>query len=261
MTLLQYLLKLLNNDGSVSLGTMLRKGTAPPAILPGGCLYAGRTHGLASFPEIGKTTLSMLWMREIINADMPVIYLDWENTASGTADRMSALGFSPEKVDRYMHYFPFPDRTWLNEDDQAWLDKLLRKIRPALVVIDSMTDLLSAASVSESSPTGITGIWRDVFGPMTRRGSAVLILDHLAKAAKSDERSPRSSGAKLAKCDVQMRLDRENGESFNRDRGAVITLRLTKDRWGCLRPPPRWRVEVEDGQMTITPEQGGTDND
>ena len=69
----------------------------------------------------------------------------------------------------------------LTDDASSEFEELLEEIKPALVVIDSWINCISASRDRQNSSTDIAR-WTDAYPQRARvRGVAVLLLDHVPK--------------------------------------------------------------------------------
>lgn len=249
MNLRTILNSLAGNDSD--LASLIRQGVKPPAMLP--CnLYAARVHSLQAGPGVGKTTVALALCKILIEHQLKVIYVDYENGREPLADRCAALGMDADLVAKHFIY-----REQFDWVDERSFDRYMRKQRPSMVVIDSMTDALVANGVNEMSGHEVTAFMTKFITPIAHRhGSACLILDHLTKSSvgKSDERYARGSSVKLDQVDAAIRLElADKAQPFNRDHGTDLRCTVTKDRGGGLRLAELWRVEVDRGRITVRP--------
>jgi hypothetical protein len=116
----------------------------------------------------------------------------------------------------------------LSDDASAEFEELLEEIKPALVVIDSWINCISAAGLDENSSTDIAR-WTDAYPQRARvRGIASLLLDHVPKEGNT----ARGSGRKLDYVDAMWEL--RNPQKFDRETVGRIDMHLRKDREGWL---------------------------
>jgi hypothetical protein len=231
------------------LGAVMRTGVPEPELLVGGLLYRGAVHIINGQPEAGKTTVIAWWIRELFDAGLPVMYLDEESGVELMAEKLLAVGVTPDQVDKLLHYFPFPGRTWDDADLNA-LHEQLDHVRPALLVGDSMSAMLASADKDENVARDVRRFAQKVLvEPARQYGHAALITDHLAK--RNDPKDPhgRGSGDKLAAVDVTYRL--ESVSSFDRARSGVVRLICRKDRRGYIGRDKTWNIAVRTGDGRI----------
>lgn len=215
------------------LGGLVRDGVPPPQLLCGGLLYAGGLHSISGPPDSGKTTIALHWLLYHIRSGFTVAFLDEEGGAELVAEKLIALGATPEEA-ASIRYFPFPARAW-SAYDVIVLRELVDDIKPGIILWDSSAAFLSRAGLDENSATDVTRFWSQVLAPLAREhGAAVLVIDHDTKSSEPS-RFARGSGAKLAACDVAFKVGIV--QAFSRTANGVLRLAVTKDRRGWLH---RW---------------------
>ena len=186
------------------LAALVRDGVPPPDLLCGDLLYAGGLHSISGPPDCGKTTIALWWMLRHVRAGHPVVFLDEEGGAELIAEKLIALGATPEDAEM-IRYYPFPARAWAPYDVIV-LRELLDDIKPGIVLWDSSAAFLSRAGLDENSAADVTKFWAQVLTPVAREhGIAVLVIDHDTKNGEAS-RFARGSGAKLAATDVAFKV-------------------------------------------------------
>ncbi len=211
----------------IDLGEPIESGIEPPEMLVPEEIYAGRVHCIYSAGGTGKTFKALDLVRRVIDQDKPVLLLDLENGVRIMSERLRDLGADADQVRRHLYYYPFPSMP-LSDDASAEFEGLLEEIKPALVVIDSWINCISAAGLDENSSTDIA-CWTDAYPQRARvRGVAVLLLDHVPKEGNT----ARGSGRKLDYVDVMWEL--RNPQRFDRETVGRIDMHLRKDREGWL---------------------------
>jgi hypothetical protein len=211
----------------IDLGEPIASGMEPPDMLVPEELYAGRVHSIFAAGGAGKTFKALWLTKKVIDQGKPVLLLDLENGVRIISDRLRDLGADAEQVRRHLYYYPFPSMP-LSDDASAEFEELLAEVRPALVVVDSWINCISAAGLDENSATDIA-LWAEAYPQRARvRGIACLLLDHVPKEGGS----ARGSGRKLDYVDVMWEL--RNPQKFDRETVGRIDMHLRKDREGWL---------------------------
>jgi len=211
----------------IDLGEPIASGMEPPDMLVPEEIYAGRVHCIYSAGGTGKTFKALWLIKKVIDQGKPVLLLDLENGVRIISDRLRDLGVEAEQVRRHLYYFPFPSMP-LADDASAEFEELIEEIKPALIVVDSWINCLSAAGLDENSATDIAQ-WAEAYPQRARvRGIASLLLDHVPKEGGS----ARGSGRKLDYVDVMWEL--RNPQKFDRETVGRIDMHLRKDREGWL---------------------------
>jgi putative DNA primase/helicase len=225
----------------IDLGEPIESGIEPPEMLVEGELYAGRVHCIYSAGGTGKTFKALQLVKKVIDQDKPVLLLDLENGVRIISERLRDLGAKADQARQHLYYYPFPSMP-LSDDASAEFEELLEQIKPALVVIDSWINCISAAGLDENSSTDIAR-WTDAYPQRARvRGIASLLLDHVPKEGNT----ARGSGRKLDYVDAMWEL--RNPQKFDRETVGRIDMHLRKDREGWLPRALTFSVGVgEDG--------------
>jgi hypothetical protein len=242
----------------VSLASLVRDGVPPPDLLCGDLLYAAGLHSISGPPDCGKTTIALWWVLRHVRTGQPVVFLDEEGGAELAAEKLIALGATPEEAE-LIRYFPFPARAW-SAYDVIVLRELLDDLKPGVVLWDSSAAFLSRAGLDENSASDVTKFWAQVLTPIAREhGIAVLVIDHDTKNGEAS-RFARGSGAKLAATDVAFKVSIT--QAFDRTTNGVLRMQVTKDRRGWLHR--FWEIGVNTGNgmrivFTETAEDGAAE--
>jgi hypothetical protein len=211
----------------IDLGEPIESGIEAPEMLVSEELYAGRVHCIYSAGGTGKTFKALQLVKEAIDQGKAVLLLDLENGVRIISERLRDLGAEADQVRQFLYYYPFASMP-LSDEASAEFEELLEEVKPALVVIDSWINCISAAGLDENSSTDIAR-WTDAYPQRARvRGVAVLLLDHVPKEGGS----ARGSGRKLDYVDVMWEL--RNPQKFDRETVGRIDMHLRKDREGWL---------------------------
>ena len=215
----------------LSLASLVRDGVPPPDLLCGDLLYAAGLHSISGPPDCGKTTIALWWMLRHVRAGHPVVFLDEEGGAELVAEKLIALGATPEDAETDP-LLPVPRPQPGSAYDVIVLRELLDDLKPGIVLWDSSAAFLSRAGLDENSASDVTRFWAQVLTPIAREhGVAVLVIDHDAKNGEAS-RFARGSGAKLAATDVAFKVSIV--QAFDRTTNGVLHMQVTKDRRGWL---------------------------
>lgn len=192
-------------------------------------LYPGKMHVFQAEPSSGKTWIALIAVLEVLNLGGAVIYLDYEDTATGLVNRLLTLGASTKAIAERFHYGQPIGRH--GPAERVHLARLLDSLNPDLVVIDGVGEALSREGLSEDKAEDVLR-WMDLLPrPITRTGAAVLMLDHVAKDPEGRGRWARGSGAKLGAIDgasyqIKVKIP------FSRHRAGRVDFVVAKDRPG-----------------------------
>lgn len=204
-------------------------------------IYPGLVHDIHGESESGKSLVAQAVCAGLIKDGQEVVYLDFESGPGPMAQRMLAFGCTPEQIAALFIYVrPELNPYALTETDS--FRELLGR-RPALVVLDGVTDALVQFGASSKDNDEITKWHRYV--PRTiadRTKAAVLLIDHVIKDGESRGRFAIGGQAKLATIDGAS-YAAEIKEPIGKGMRGLIVLRIGKDRPGTIRPEcGQWRV-------------------
>jgi hypothetical protein len=204
-------------------------------------IYPGLVHDIHGESESGKSLVAQAICAGLILEGQEVIYLDFESGPGPMAQRMLAFGCSPEQImERFIYVRPELNPYALTETES--FRELLGR-RPALVVLDGVTDALVQFGAGSDSNDEITKWHRYV--PRTiadRTRAAIILIDHVVKSSESRGRFAIGGQAKLATIDGAS-YAAEIVEPIGKGMRGSIMLRVGKDRPGTIRPQcGAWRA-------------------
>lgn len=223
-----------NVRAPANVAAAMRGKQAPPEMLVEGWLVRGVLHWLYADAEAGKTWLALVWARDVMSAGHTVIWVDEELGLLDIAQRLLALGVPAEVAEAQMVYYPFPGWT-MNEDDREQWRNLLRAVQPSLVVIDTATDALANAGLSENDGADVTRWVKAFVEPATREHATTVVLDHTGRAdgARPGKHAVGSRG-KRAKAKVQYSMVAKT--RYDRSTVGKVLVELTKNTLGAVIP-------------------------
>lgn len=206
-----------------------------------GLIYPGLVHDFHGESESGKSLVAQAVCAGLIMDGQEVVYLDFESGPGPMAQRMLSFGLTPEQVmERFIYVRPELNPYALTETEAF---KTLLGRRPALVILDGVTDALVQFGASSKDNDEITKWHRYV--PRTiadRTKAAVILIDHVIKDGESRGRFAIGGQAKLATIDgASYAVEIE--EPIGKGMRGLIVLRIGKDRPGTIRPQcGAWRA-------------------
>ncbi|MBK6857970.1 MAG: AAA family ATPase [Microthrixaceae bacterium] len=103
-------------------------------------LYAGRVHAFNAESESGKSWLACAAAAERLTEGEHVIYLDFEDHATGIVGRLRALGVDRDAIIGRLHYVR-PDDP-IDPVAIAALERLLIDHQPTLAIVDGVTEVM-----------------------------------------------------------------------------------------------------------------------
>ena len=203
--------------------------------------------------------LALLAVVEGLEADRPVLFLDYEDSPRSIARRLLALGVSEERIVRHLVYIQ-PDGPFDVLAREA-VDELVGERGIRLAVIDSTGEALAAAGANPNSDDDVTRWFTQLPRHLERRlGLTVITVDHVPK---DQENAPAlyAIGSQRKRAAISGSLVKVVGlEPFARGKTGRMKLVVAKDRPGTF-PQGTTVAEVtvestEDGRevrITVAP--------
>lgn len=202
-----------------------------------------------------SVALGIPWMGRIpVTKQAAVIYVDEENNARNITRRLARMirGRNIDPEDLASVQLRYLSKNHLRLDAPRGLSTLRTEIethRPILVVLDS---LIRFHGADENSNTDIANVLGGIVQLATKHNSAFVILDHMRKPSKDDERFDsghrvRGAGDKAGICDGLWTLEGDR-ETDSR------TLSCRKNRWEDSLPQAlttKWRVSDDESAAWI----------
>jgi len=225
-----------------------RTGTESPGLLRRTdgryLLYEGRTHSLAGEPESGKSWLALLLASQAITEGLRVLWVDYEDTASGILGRLDALAIPEATILGGLFAYVRPEEPIAEKSGRGTpaifdFEEVLRT-RWDVVVLDGVTEAMVVEGFDPLSNADAAAWSRRIVKRFSSEGAAVLLLDHLSKPNPESGHGRYAIGAqhKLAGLTgAGFRLD--SVEPFRRAGSEPVDglarIVVTKDRPGHVR--------------------------
>ncbi len=195
--------------------------------------YSGRVNGIYGDPEAAKTWLAKKTCLEAIDTGRLAAVVDVDHNGQQlTIAHMLLLGARPADLanpDLFRYYEPDDD----SELRAAITDLVAR--RPAVVVLDSIGEMMPMLGVKSIDNDELTAALRTIASPPAGAGACVITIDHLPKSHEA-----RSTGFAIGGTAKKRALDGSFIYAEVRVQPAPgtvgkVTLRIEKDRPGELR--------------------------
>jgi DNA repair protein RadA/Sms len=138
----------------------------------GGGIVVGSVVLIGGDPGIGKSTISLQVSNHLTRQGHTVLYVSGEESVAQTKLRAKRLGASKEEGNLYI----------VNQTDLSLIIEYIKKIKPAVVIIDSI-QVIFEPSIS-SSPGSVSQV-RECSGILTQlaktSGTSIFIIGHVTK--------------------------------------------------------------------------------
>ena len=204
-------------------------------------IYPGLVHSFHGESESGKSLVAQYLCAETMQGGQEVVYLDFESGPGPVVGRMLAMGCTPAQLAALFTYVRPEVNPYALAEVEAFKDLLGH--RPALVILDGVTDALAQSGASSKDNDDITKWHRMI--PRTisvRTGAAVILIDHVSKDTESRGRYAIGGQAKMNTLDGAA-FSVEVSEPIGKGMKGKVLLRVGKDRPGGVRPHcGRWRA-------------------
>jgi hypothetical protein len=200
-----------------------------------GAFYAGKVNGLIGPSESGKSWLAMKAVAQELTAGRPVLYMDFEDTASGLVSRLRFLDV-PDAVmasSACLLTYASPEEALHTVAYGDYAQLLI--YRPwSLIVLDGVNAAMTLDGLDLISNKDATQFFHKVSRPATMTGACVLTIDHVTK--DPENKSAGGIGAQAKRSTItgcSLRVDAT--EPFGRGGSGKLTLTVDKDRPGYVR--------------------------
>lgn len=223
----------------VDVAALLNGGLPEPpapqllARTDGVCLfYAGQVNQLFGDPESGKTFIALAAVAEALLSGRRALVVDLDhNGVVAIVARLLDLGADADLLGNPELF------RYCEPEDAAHLDRVVadaRRWRPAVVVVDSIGELLPLLRLSSNSPDDFTVAHTRALKPFAQAGAAVVCIDHLAK--NPDSRTQGASGTAAKRRAIGGTALRVTvKDAFTPGTGGSCYVNVFKDRHGGLR--------------------------
>lgn len=193
-------------------------------------LYPGRVNGLIGESESGKTWIALLAACQALDAGRGVLWLDFEDSHRGFAQRMQLMGRSGDDVAAvdYVH----PEEGWTLPAQSDVAELLTRPY--GLIVLDGYNAAMTLLGLDLQSNTDATRFAQILLYRLAASGAVVLYVDHVPK--NSDQRGKGGIGAQAKRAMTTGSALRVEVEApFGRGMTGKLWVSVDKDRPGYVR--------------------------
>ena len=139
--------------------------------------YGGKRNALFGAYESGKTFVALLAVKQCLEANGKVVWIDFEDSPRSIAGRLLAIGVEEAIVlERFRYIQPTEP---LN--DGTKLDLCLELHGAALVVVDGVNEAMAAASLDPNKNADVARWYMTIPRLATEAGATLITIDHVAK--------------------------------------------------------------------------------
>lgn len=201
------------------------------ATASGQCLfYRGRINTLFGESGSGKTWVSLLATKQEIEAGNHAVFIDFEDDLASALLRLLAIGTDQDAIRQRFHYVQPEEK--ISKRVRKELVANLADLGPTLVVIDSTGESLAVEGKNPNQDEEVALWLRVLPKACTRSGAAVVVVDHVTKAADGNS-SPIGSQRKKAGVFAMFRV--ETVEAFAKGVAGSARVVAMKDKAGNFR--------------------------
>jgi hypothetical protein len=197
--------------------------------------YAGKVNGIIGPSESGKSWLALLAVAQELEAGHAVLYMDFEDTASGIVGRLQSLGVPNDRMHSSARLLGYvgPEEG-LHAISKSDLVEVLQDRTWSMIVLDGVNAAMTQLGLDLMSNTDATKFFVQLTRPMSMTGAAVVTIDHVPKDA--DNRHKGGIGAQAKRATVTgCAISVDVVAAFGRGRDGELRLSVDKDRPGYVR--------------------------
>lgn len=193
--------------------------------------YRGKINALLGESESGKTWVALLAVKQALEIQQKVIYLDFEDSGKGILARLRSLGVADEKFTHFT--YANPDQN-LTLEERIDLVDALAEIQPELIIVDGVNAAMTLLNLELTSNRDATFFSQQLLKPLAGSGACVITIDHVPKS--KDNRGNYAIGAQAKRADINgCAIAVEVTLPFGRGMNGELNLKVTKDRPGAVR--------------------------
>jgi hypothetical protein len=211
--------------------------------------YPARINSLAGEPGGGKTWVALHACAQAMRRGLHIIYIDLEDHFGSTLARLQALGATREHLTELFHYSR--PGGGMEPEHFEYLEWHIRHLGVAMVVIDSVGELMSMQGIKPNDDDAVARFYRAIPRRLADLGPAVLLLDHVPKDKETAPLYAIGSQRKKAAIDGAAFMV-ETAKAFSAEVPGKILLRTAKDRAG------NFVAGMVAAEITVEPSEGGS---
>jgi hypothetical protein len=207
----------------------------PPSMLKredGNCLlYAGKINAIFGESESGKTWIALEAIRQELEKNNIVFYLDFEDSARSILNRLKTLRVPTDKFKLFR--YANPDEP-LGEGVGEIMRTEIMAYLPTLIVVDGVNAAMNLLGLDLEKNKDATHFSQKVLKPLRIGGAGILTIDHVTKS--KDNRGNYAIGAQAKRADIDGAAFAVSvAMPFGRGIDGALDITCTKDRPGFVR--------------------------
>ena len=193
--------------------------------------YRGKINALLGESESGKTWVALMAVKQALEIEKNVIYLDFEDSGKGILSRLRSLGVEDRRFKTFT--YANPDQN-LSLEERIDLVDALQEIKPELIIVDGVNAAMTLLNLELTSNRDATFFSQQLLKPLALSGACVITIDHVPKS--KDNRGNYAIGAQAKRADINgCAIAVEVVHPFGRGISGELNLKVTKDRPGAVR--------------------------
>jgi hypothetical protein len=207
----------------------------PPSMLrreDGNCLlYSGKINAIFGESESGKTWLALEAIRQELEKNNIVFYLDFEDSARGILNRLKTMQVPTDKFK--MFRYANPDQAIEPGVAELMRTEIMAYL-PTLIVVDGVNAAMNLMNLDLEKNKDATTFSQTVLRPLRVGGAGILTIDHVTKS--KDNRGNYAIGAQAKRADIDGAAFAVSVSlPFGRGIDGALDITCTKDRPGFVR--------------------------
>lgn len=220
-------------------GIVVEEATILTRVDDVGLIYRGRVHWFQGESESHKTWVLLIAMAQILEDGGNVAYIDFEDHPSSIKARLQALGVPTEVInDPNRFAYIRPDEP-LQDDQRAELFAALETIKPALVVVDGVSEAMNLEGLDPNGTLDTAEWIRRLPKLIAATGPAVAVIDHQTKTTEGRKgwaigSQHKKAGTDGATYDITA-IRKVHRAYFTDPVEGLISVKVSKDRPGYVR--------------------------
>jgi hypothetical protein len=196
--------------------------------------YPACLNSLMGESESCKTWVALIAIEQQIQRGAHVVLVDYEGSSKSIVARLQGLGISDTQITDQFSYIQ-PDRKFTDLEQQIVIEECIDKRgTPSLVILDGVTEAMAQAGLNPDVGVDVVKFYDSAPRWFSRRGAAVVLIDHVTKSSDTRGRYAIGSERKLSGIDGAA-YTVELLTPFGRGKTGRVKLTVSKDRDGYLR--------------------------